>query len=103
MICYRPLYVRFIIPGAFGEVTLVMFLVVAAFGGVALLIWKVVPQADRDNISIATVSSLARSGIFSRRNIDRFSDKSSVYSISLSEKDEGTIKKPNDGDNTSEA
>nr|XP_021191261.2 uncharacterized protein LOC110376932 [Helicoverpa armigera] len=88
---------------AFGEVTLVMFLVVAAFGGVALLIWKVVPQADRDNISIATVSSLTRSGFFSRRNKDRFSDRSSVYSISLSEKDEGAPKKPNDGDNTSEA
>ncbi|XP_022820388.1 uncharacterized protein LOC111352227 [Spodoptera litura] len=88
---------------AFGEVSLVMFLVVAAFGGIALLIWKVVPQADRDNISIATVSSLARSGIFSRRNRDRFSDQSSVYSISLSEKDEGIPKKPNEGDNTSEA
>ncbi|CAD0196044.1 unnamed protein product [Chrysodeixis includens] len=87
----------------YGEVTLVMFLVVAAFGGVALLIWKVVPQADRDNISIATVSSLARSGIFSRRNRDRFSDQSSVYSISLSEKDESTTKKVTDGDNTSEA
>ncbi|XP_026727036.1 uncharacterized protein LOC113493310 [Trichoplusia ni] len=87
----------------YGEVTLVMFLVVAAFGGVALLIWKVVPQADRDNISIATVSSLARSGIFSRRNRDRFSDQSSVYSISLSEKDESPAKKTIDGDNTSEA
>lgn len=87
----------------YGEVTLVMFLVVAAFGGVALLIWKVVPQADRDNISIATVSSLARSGIFSRRNRDRFSDQSSVYSISLSEKDESPAKKTTDGDNTSEA
>lgn len=87
----------------FGEITLVMFLVVAAFGGIALLIWKVVPQSERDNISIATVSSLARSGIFSRRNIDKFSDKSSIYSITLSEKDEGTIRKPNDADNTSEA
>lgn len=85
-----------------GEVTLVMFLVVAAFGGIALLIWKVVPQAERDNISIASVSSLARSGIFSRRNRDKFSDQSSVYSITLSEKDEN-VKKVNEGDNTSEA
>ncbi|XP_049867710.1 uncharacterized protein LOC126367973 [Pectinophora gossypiella] len=85
-----------------GEVSLVMFLVVAAFGGIALLIWKMVPQADRDNISISTVSSL-RSGIFGRRNRDRFSDQSSIYSISLSEKDEGFVKKPNEGDNTSEA
>lgn len=88
--------------GVFGEVSLVMFLVVAAFGGIALLIWKVVPQADKDNISIATVSSL-RSGIFGRRNRDRFSDQSSVYSITLSEKDEGFVQKSNDGDNTSEA
>ncbi|XP_045762300.1 uncharacterized protein LOC123865352 [Maniola jurtina] len=88
----------------FGEITLVMFLVVAAFGGVALLIWKMVPQAGKtmDNISISTVSSLSRSGIFNRRNIDRFSDKSSVYSITLSEKDEA-VKKPSEGDNTSEA
>lgn len=86
----------------FGEVTLVMFLVVSAFGGVALLIWKMVPQSDKsDNASISTISSLSRSGIFSRRNIDRFSDKSSVYSITLSEKDEA--KKPNDRDDTSEA
>lgn len=92
-----------IVSDVFGEVTLVMFLVVAAFGGIALLIWKVVPQAERDNISIATVSSLTRSGIFSRRNRDKFSDQSSVYSITLSEKDESTVKKPNDGDNTSEA
>ncbi|XP_053613602.1 uncharacterized protein LOC128677039 [Plodia interpunctella] len=87
----------------FGEITLVMFLVVTAFGGIALLIWKVVPQEDRDNISIATVSSLSRSGIFGRRNRDRFSDQSSVYSITLSEKDDGILKKPHDGDNTSEA
>ncbi|KAM3964754.1 uncharacterized protein ACR2FA_001143 [Aphomia sociella] len=87
----------------FGEITLVMFLVVTAFGGIALLIWKMVPQADRDNISIATVSSLSRSSIFARRNRDRFSDQSSVYSITLSEKDEGIAKKPNEGDNTSEA
>lgn len=80
-----------------------MFLVVAAFGGIALLIWKVVPQEDRDNISISTISSLNRSGIFGRRNRDRFSDQSSVYSITLSEKDEGLAKKPNEGDNTSEA
>ncbi|KAI5632174.1 hypothetical protein NE865_15118 [Phthorimaea operculella] len=86
-----------------GEVSLVMFLVVAAFGGIALLIWKMVPQAERDNISIGTVSSLSRSSIFSRRNRDRFSDQSSVYSITLSEKDEGYVKKPNEGDNTSEA
>ncbi|XP_026757415.2 uncharacterized protein LOC113517072 [Galleria mellonella] len=87
----------------FGEISLVMFLVVAAFGGIALLIWKMVPQVDRDNLSIATVSSLSRSSIFGRRNRDRFSDQSSVYSITLSEKDEGIAKKPNDGDNTSEA
>ncbi|KAJ0181976.1 hypothetical protein K1T71_002698 [Dendrolimus kikuchii] len=87
----------------FGEVSLVMFLVIAAFGGIALLIWKVVPQTDKDNISIATVSSLSRSGIFNRRNRDRFSDKSSVYSITLSERDEGFVKKPNEVDNTSEA
>lgn len=79
-----------------------MFLVVAAFGGIALLIWKVVPQAEKDNISIATVSSL-RSSIFGRRNRDRFSDQSSVYSITLSEKDEDFVQKSNDGDNTSEA
>ncbi|CAG9566731.1 unnamed protein product [Danaus chrysippus] len=84
----------------FGEIMLVMFLVVAAFGGVAFLIWKVVPQAGKeDSISISTSSTLSRSGIFSRRNIDRFSDKSSVYSITLSEKD---VKK-SDGDDTSEA
>lgn len=82
---------------------MVMFLVVAAFGGIAFLIWKVVPQNDRDNISISTISSLNRSGFFSRRNRDRFSDQSSVYSITLSEKDEGYVKKPSDGDNTSEA
>ncbi|XP_060801958.1 uncharacterized protein LOC106143669 [Amyelois transitella] len=86
----------------FGEITLVMFLVVAAFGGIALLIWKMVPQDYRDNISIATMSSLTRSGIFGRRNRDRFSDQSSIYSITLSEKDEGTMKK-NGADNTSEA
>lgn len=86
----------------FGEITLVIFLVVAAFGGIALLIWKVVPQKDKDNISISTISSLNRSGFF-RRNRDRFSDQSSVYSITLSEKDEGYVKKPNEGDNTSEA
>lgn len=86
-----------------GEVSLVMFLVVAAFGGVAFLIWKMVPQADRDNISIGTASTLSRSSIFGRRNRDRFSDQSSIYSITLSEKDEGFVKKPNEGDNTSEA
>ncbi|CAB3230815.1 unnamed protein product [Arctia plantaginis] len=86
----------------FGEVTLVMFLVVAAFGGIALLIWKMVPQIEKDNISVGTVSSLARSGIFRRRNRDKFSDISSVYSITLSEKDENA-KKTNEGDNTSEA
>ncbi|XP_072936866.1 uncharacterized protein [Epargyreus clarus] len=85
----------------FGEILLVMFLVVAAFGGIALLIWKMVPQSDKDNISIAT--TLSRSGFFNRRNRDRFSDQSSVYSITLSEKDEGTVKKSTDGDNTSEA
>lgn len=90
-----------IVPDVFGEVTLVMFLVVAAFGGIALLIWKVVPQAERDNISVGTVSSLTRSGIFSRRNRDKFSDISSVYSITLSEKDDNA-KKTNEGDNTSE-
>ncbi|XP_039763357.1 uncharacterized protein LOC120636122 [Pararge aegeria] len=91
-------------PSMFGEITLVMFLVVAAFGGVALLIWKMVPQASRsvDNISTSTVSSLSRSGIFNRRNIDRFSDKSSVYSVTLSEKDE-PVKKPSEVDNSSEA
>ncbi|XP_063838573.1 uncharacterized protein LOC135087733 [Ostrinia nubilalis] len=90
-------------PSVFGEITLVMFLVVAAFGGVALLIWKMVPQADRDNISIATVSSLSRSSIFGRRNRDRFSDQSSVYSITLSEKSKDPVKKTNECDNTSEA
>lgn len=80
-----------------------MFLVVAAFGGIALLIWKMVPQGDKDNISIATMSSFSRSGIFGRRNRDRFSDQSSVYSITLSERDEDFVKKPNEGDNTSEA
>lgn len=80
-----------------------MFLVIAAFGGIALLIWKVVPQTDKDNVSIATVSSLSRSGIFNKRNRDRFSDQSSIYSITLSERDEGFVKKPNEGDNTSEA
>ncbi|XP_028170175.1 uncharacterized protein LOC114359852 [Ostrinia furnacalis] len=90
-------------PSVFGEITLVMFLVVAAFGGVALLIWKMVPQADRDNISIATASSLSRSSIFGRRNRDRFSDQSSVYSITLSEKSEDPVKKTNECDNTSEA
>lgn len=80
-----------------------MFLVVAAFGGIALLIWKMVPQAERDNISIGTASSLSRSGIFGRRNRDRFSDQSSVYSITLSEKCEDPVKKTNEGDNTSEA
>ncbi|KAG6460869.1 hypothetical protein O3G_MSEX012278 [Manduca sexta] len=87
----------------FGEISLVMFLVIAAFGGIALLIWKVVPQGDRDNASITTVSSLSRSGIFGRRNRDRFSDQSSIYSITLSEKDEGFVKKPTESDNTSEA
>lgn len=86
-----------------GEVSLVMFLVVAAFGGVAFLIWKMVPQADRDNISIATVSTLSRSSIFGRRNKDLFTDQSSIYSITLSEKDDDFVKKPNEGDNTSEA
>ncbi|XP_047544788.1 uncharacterized protein LOC125077045 [Vanessa atalanta] len=88
----------------FGEITLVMFLVVAAFGGVAFLIWKMVPQDDKgnsDNVSISTVSSLSRTGIFRRGNIDRF-NRSSIYSITLSEKDE-TVKKPSDGDDTSEA
>ncbi|XP_046961512.1 uncharacterized protein LOC124531101 [Vanessa cardui] len=88
----------------FGEITLVMFLVVAAFGGVAFLIWKMVPQADKgnsDTVSISTVSSLSRTGIFRRGNIDRF-NRSSIYSITLSEKDE-TVKKPSDGDDTSEA
>ncbi|XP_050670171.1 uncharacterized protein LOC126968962 [Leptidea sinapis] len=86
----------------FGEITLVMFLVVTAFVGIALLIWKMVPQVDKDNISVSTQSSLSRSSIFSRRNIDRFSDKSSVYSITLSERDED-VKKRSDADNTSEA
>ncbi|KPI94724.1 hypothetical protein RR46_05976, partial [Papilio xuthus] len=85
---------------AFGEVLLVIFLVVAAFGGIALLVWKMVPQTDKDNVSITTMSSM-RSSIFGSRNRDRFSDRSSVYSITLSEK-EGT-KKSNEGDNTSEA
>ncbi|XP_038211449.1 uncharacterized protein LOC119831948 [Zerene cesonia] len=87
----------------FGEVTLVMFLVVTAFAGIGLLVWKMVPHGDRDNISIGTVSSLSRSSIFGRRNRDMFSDRSSVYSITLSEKDEDTTKKRNDSDNTSEA
>ncbi|CAG4944255.1 unnamed protein product [Colias eurytheme] len=87
----------------FGEVTLVMFLVVTAFGGIGLLVWKMVPHAERDNISIGTASSLSRSSIFGRRNRDMFSDRSSVYSITLSEKDEDTTKKSNDCDNTSEA
>lgn len=87
----------------FGEVSLVMFLVIAAFGGIALLIWKVVPQTERDNASVATGSTLSRSGIFNRKNRDRFSDQSSIYSITLSERDEGYVKKPNEGDNTSEA
>ncbi|CAK1602965.1 unnamed protein product [Parnassius mnemosyne] len=86
----------------FGEVSLVMFLVVAAFGGIALLIWKMVPQTEKDNVSIATISSM-RSSIFGSRNRDRFSDKSSVYSITLSEKDEGPKTKCSEGDNTSEA
>ncbi|KAL4712856.1 hypothetical protein ACJJTC_011926 [Scirpophaga incertulas] len=86
----------------FGEVTLVMFLVVAAFGGIALLIWKMVPQADRDNISIKSGSSFSSTSIFGRRNRDRFSDQNSIYSITLSEK-EDPVKKPNDSDNTSEA
>lgn len=86
-----------------GEVSLVMFLVVAAFGGIAFLIWKMVPQADRDNISIGTVSTLSRSSIFGSRNRDRFTDQSSIYSITLSEKDEDIVKKTNEGDNTSEA
>lgn len=85
----------------FGEVSLVMFLVVAAFGGIALLIWKMVPRTEGDNISVSTMSSM-RSSIF-RRNIDRFSDRSSVYSITLSEKDEGPMKRNNECDNTSEA
>lgn len=87
----------------FGEVSFVMFLVIAAFGGVALLIWKMVPQSDKDNISIASISSWSRSGIFGSRNRDRFSDRSSVYSITLSEKDEGYNRRSNDADNTSEA
>ncbi|GBP88737.1 hypothetical protein EVAR_57907_1 [Eumeta japonica] len=86
----------------FGEIALVIFLVMAAFGGVALLIWKIVPQAEKDNISIGSASSLSRTGIFGRRNRDRFSDRSSIYSITLSEKSDND-KKPNDGDNTSEA
>ncbi|CAF4757108.1 unnamed protein product [Pieris macdunnoughi] len=85
----------------FGEITMVMFLVVTAFVGIGVLVWKMVPQADKDNISIGTVSSLSRSSIFGGRNRDRFSDKSSVYSITLSEKDEDIVKKQ--GDNTSEA
>ncbi|XP_041970044.1 uncharacterized protein LOC121726657 [Aricia agestis] len=84
-----------------GEVTLVIFLVVAAFGGVAFLIWKMVPQ-DADDVSIVTSSSLSNNSIFSRRNRDRFSDRSSVYSITLSEKNDDTLKK-SDSDNTSEA
>lgn len=91
------------ISGVIGEVSLVMFLVVAAFGGLAFLIWKMVPQVDRDNISVGTVSTLSRSSIFGSRNRDRFTDQSSIYSITLSEKDDGFIKKPNEGDNTSEA
>lgn len=86
-----------------GEVSLVMFLVVAAFGGIAFLIWKMVPQADRDNMSIGTVSTLSRSSIFGSRNRDRFTDQTSIYSITLSEKDEDFVKKPSEGDNTSEA
>ncbi|VVC92201.1 unnamed protein product, partial [Leptidea sinapis] len=74
---------------------------ITAFVGIALLIWKMVPQVDKDNISVSTQSSLSRSSIFSRRNIDRFSDKSSVYSITLSERDED-VKKRSDADNTSE-
>lgn len=87
----------------YGEVSLVVFLVIAAFGGVALLVWKMVPQGDKDNISIASISTLSRSSIFGSRNRDRFSDQSSVYSISLSETDEGCVKKPKESDNTSEA
>lgn len=88
----------------FGEITLVIFLVMAAFGGIALLIWKMVPQTERDNVSIGTTSSLAGSSIFGRRNRDLFSDRSSIYSISISEKGEcGPYKSCNDGDNTSEA
>ncbi|CAK1550063.1 unnamed protein product [Leptosia nina] len=85
----------------FGEITLVMFLVVTAFVGLGLLVWKMLPQAHKDDMSIASISSLSRSSIFSGRNRDRFSDKSSVYSITLSEKDEDVVKKQ--GDNTSEA
>ncbi|CAH2067078.1 unnamed protein product, partial [Iphiclides podalirius] len=85
----------------FGEVSLVMFLVVAAFGGIALLIWKMVPRTEGDNVSVSTMSSM-RSSIF-RRNLDRFSDRGSVYSITLSEKDEGPTMKSHEGDNTSEA
>lgn len=88
--------------GMVGEIALVVFLVMAGFGLVAALIWKMVPQVERDNVSIATVSSLAGSSIFSRRNRDLFSDRSSIYSISLSEKDEG-IHVCKDTDNTSEA
>ncbi|XP_011554618.3 uncharacterized protein LOC105385872 [Plutella xylostella] len=87
----------------YGEVSLVVFLVIAAFGGVALLVWKMVPQGDKDNVSIASISTLSRSSIFGSRNRDRFSDQSSVYSISLSETDEGCVKKPKESDNTSEA
>lgn len=87
----------------FGEVSLVMFLVVAAFGGVALLIWKNVPRSDTDNVSIGSISSWSRSGIFSSRNRDRFSDQSSVYSITLSERHEGADRRSDDADNTSEA
>ncbi|XP_063376511.1 uncharacterized protein LOC134663900 isoform X1 [Cydia fagiglandana] len=90
-------------PSMFGEVSLVMFLVVAAFGGIGLLIWKMVPRSDGDNVSISTVSTLSRSSIFGRRNRDRFSDGTSIYSITLSEKDDDYVKKPCEGDNTSEA
>lgn len=86
----------------FGEVSLVIFLVVASFGGVALLVWKMVPQEDNDNVSIVTASSLSNTSIFSRRNRDRFSNRSSVYSITLSEKNDDALKK-SDSDNTSEA
>lgn len=86
-----------------GEVSMVMFLVIAAFGGIGLLIWKMVPRTEGDNVSISTVSTVSRSSIFGRRNRDRFSDGTSVYSITLSEKDDDFVKKPCEGDNTSEA
>ncbi|KAI8428055.1 hypothetical protein MSG28_002343 [Choristoneura fumiferana] len=90
-------------PSMLGEVSMVMFLVIAAFGGMGLLIWKMVPRTEEDNVSISTASTVSRSSIFGRRNRDRFSDGTSVYSITLSEKDDDFVKKPCEGDNTSEA